>query len=57
MYTGNCNKDKGDHESISTGRMCLHKKRNFACEGLSHSRIMAFTATRSYVTEPMSSGL
>jgi hypothetical protein len=32
-------------------RMNLRKKRDFACEGLSHSGIMAFTATRSNVTE------
>ena len=51
MYTGNCNKGKGKHECISTGRMCPRKKRNFACEGLSHSRVMAFTPTGSDVTE------
>jgi hypothetical protein len=31
--------------------MHLRKKRDFACEELSHSRTMAFTATGSDVTE------
>ena len=44
-------KTKASTNLFLRGRMHLRKKRDFVCEGISHSWIMAFTATKSDVTE------